>query len=237
MRRDEKLRHNVPLLGKLGIVERLLRALEIGAAVLPIGVEEQRVKSVVEIVVVRGVAPRSPARIELFNAALQIADEPVQPCPPGRALAALTQQDGKDVGDRARFDDNAAIHIRFAEFQCGIEEDAPLRRSRGEPDCCGCPGAVPKDESRSPRSGHPEVSGADQPCEYQSQHPIHRPPPAASIAFARFGRKLCPPERRRWIASSYAWLDSGHRVTRLGAETIVRAQGSVAIAVALVGSA
>src|SRR5437667_12688384 len=84
------------------------------------------------------------------------------------------------------------------------------------------------------RSGHPEVSGADQPCEYQSQHPIHRPRPAQSIAFARFGRKLCPPERRRWIASSYAWLDSGHRVTRLGAETIVLAQVSVAIAVALV---
>jgi hypothetical protein len=45
MRRDEKLRRNVPLLGKLGIVERLLRALEIGAAALPIGVEEQRLKS------------------------------------------------------------------------------------------------------------------------------------------------------------------------------------------------
>jgi hypothetical protein len=66
----------VPLLGKLGVVERLLRALEIGAAVLPIGVEEQDVKSAVEIVVVvRGVAPRSPGwliryllrRIEQFN--------------------------------------------------------------------------------------------------------------------------------------------------------------------------
>jgi hypothetical protein len=158
---------------------------------LPIGVEEQRVKSAVEIVVVRGVAPRSPARIELFNAPLQIADEPAQPCPPGRALATLTQQDGKDVGDRARFDDNAAIHIRFAEFQFGIEEDAPLCRSRGETDCCGCPDPVPKGEGGSPRSGHPEVSGADQPCEYQSKHPIHRPPLAALIAFVRFGRKLC----------------------------------------------
>jgi hypothetical protein len=83
MRRDKKLRRHAPLLGKLGIVERLLRALEIGAAVLPIGVEEQRVKSVVEIVVVRGVAPRSPARIELFNAAVQIADKPTQPAHPG----------------------------------------------------------------------------------------------------------------------------------------------------------
>jgi hypothetical protein len=173
-----RIRRKVPLLGKLGVVERLLRALEIGAAVLPIGVEEQDVKSAVEIVVVvRGVAPRSPARIELFNAAQQIADEPAQPYPPGRALAALTEQDGKDVGDRARFDDNAGIHIRFAEFQCGIEEDAPLGRPRGEADSRGCPGAVPKGESRSPRSGHPEVSGADS--EYQPKQAIHPPPPAA----------------------------------------------------------
>jgi hypothetical protein len=52
MRRDEKLRRKVPLLGKLGVIKRLLQALEIGAAVLPIGVEEQRVKSAIEIVVV-----------------------------------------------------------------------------------------------------------------------------------------------------------------------------------------
>src|SRR5262245_66339274 len=104
------------LLRKLGIVERLLAGLEIGAAVLPVGVEKQRVKLAVEIVVVRRVAPRSRARIELFDAAMEVADEPPQPRPRRQsALAALTEHDAKDIGDRALFDDDAAVHISFAE--------------------------------------------------------------------------------------------------------------------------
>src|SRR4029450_5406640 len=35
------------------------------------------------------------------------------------------------------------------------------------------PRRSPKGESRSPRSGHPEVSDADQPCEHQPNQPIH----------------------------------------------------------------
>ena len=49
------------LLGELGVVERLVRLLEIGAAVLPVGIQEQRVEPPVEIVVVSDVAPRALA--------------------------------------------------------------------------------------------------------------------------------------------------------------------------------
>jgi hypothetical protein len=80
---------------------------------------------VVEIVVVRCIASRSPAQIELPDAVMEIADQPRQARPRPQAWAALTEYDGKDVGDGALFDDNAAIHIRFAEFQWWIEEDAP----------------------------------------------------------------------------------------------------------------
>jgi len=38
---EQQLGGEVTLLGELGVVERLLRALEIAAAVLPVGVEEQ----------------------------------------------------------------------------------------------------------------------------------------------------------------------------------------------------
>ena len=47
------------LLGELRVVERLIAGLEIGAGVLLVGVEEQRVEPPVEIVVVRDVAPRA----------------------------------------------------------------------------------------------------------------------------------------------------------------------------------
>ena len=60
------------LLGELRLVERLIGRLEIGAGILPVGVEEERVEPAVEIVVVRDVAPRAAARIEL----LQVAGEP-----------------------------------------------------------------------------------------------------------------------------------------------------------------
>src|SRR5215831_8633710 len=79
--RYEKLRRKVALLRKLGIIEGLLGSLEIGAALLPIGVEEQRVKLAVEVVVVRDIAPRSPARIELLSAAIEVSNDPAQSGP------------------------------------------------------------------------------------------------------------------------------------------------------------
>ena len=123
------------LLRKLSVIERLFAGLEIGAAVLPVGIKKQRVKLAVEIVVMRRVAPRSRARIELFDAAMEVADEPSQPRPRRQsALAGLTEHDGKDIGDRALFDDDAAVHIGFTKPQRGIEEDAALGCSRGEAD-------------------------------------------------------------------------------------------------------
>src|SRR5262245_36456955 len=79
--RYEKLRRKVALLRKLGIIEGLLGSLEIGAAVLTIGVEEQRVKLAVEVVMVRDIAPRSPARIELLSAAIEVSNDPAQSRP------------------------------------------------------------------------------------------------------------------------------------------------------------
>ena len=55
--RDAQLRGEVTPLGELGVVERLTLGLEIGAAVLLIGVEEELVEPPVEIVVVRHVPP------------------------------------------------------------------------------------------------------------------------------------------------------------------------------------
>src|SRR5437870_2262762 len=133
VRGDQKLGREVSLFGKLRIVERLTVRLEIGAAVLPIRVEEQPVELAVEIVMVRNIAPRARARIELLQTTIEIAGQPLRPRPGGRAsVAVLTEHDGEDIGDRAAFDNDAAIHIGFAELELGIEQDAALGRTCGE---------------------------------------------------------------------------------------------------------
>jgi len=48
----------VASLGQLSVVERGVRTFEIGAAILLVAVEEQRIEPAVEIIVVRDVPPR-----------------------------------------------------------------------------------------------------------------------------------------------------------------------------------
>ena len=54
------------LLGELGVVERRVRRFEIGATVLLVGIEEERIEPAVEIVVMGDVVSGAAARIELL---------------------------------------------------------------------------------------------------------------------------------------------------------------------------
>ncbi len=62
---EQQLCGEVPLLGELGVVEAVRRSFEIGAAVLAVGIKEERIEAAVEIVVVGDVAPRPAAPIAL----------------------------------------------------------------------------------------------------------------------------------------------------------------------------
>jgi hypothetical protein len=53
-----ELRRQMSFFGELGIIQGLGRRLEIGAAVLAVGIEEQRIETVVEIVVVGDIVAR-----------------------------------------------------------------------------------------------------------------------------------------------------------------------------------
>ena len=133
--RDQELCREVALLGQLGVVERLVLRLEIGAAVLPVGVEKQRVETPVEIVVVRNVAPRARTRIELLQAPTQIAQQPLRPRPARWPAAdAAVAENGKQVCDRALLDPQVAVHIGLAELELGIEQDGALGGLAGEAD-------------------------------------------------------------------------------------------------------
>jgi hypothetical protein len=68
---DQELRRDMTLLGELGVVQGCIRRLEIGAAVLPVGIEEQRIEPAIEIVMARDIVLRARRRIELLG----VADE------------------------------------------------------------------------------------------------------------------------------------------------------------------
>ena len=118
-------------MASLGVVERLLGALEIAAAVLPVGVEEQRIEPAIEIVMMRHVVARAPARIELLQTAVKEAQQPLRPRPV-RNVGILAKHDGQHVGDRAPLDHERAVHIGLAEFELGIEENSPLGCAGGK---------------------------------------------------------------------------------------------------------
>ena len=79
----------------------------------------------------RHVAARAHARIELAQAPGEVAQHPLQPRPV-RHIGILAEHDGEHVGDRALLDHESAVHIGFAEFQFGIEQDAPFGGARGK---------------------------------------------------------------------------------------------------------
>jgi hypothetical protein len=111
----------VTLLGKLGIVEARLRCLEIGAAILLVGIEEERIEPPVEIVMARDIVLGTAWRIELPDMSYQITQPPLQ-LGPARQYFRLIHQDRQRIRDRAILDHEGSLHVQFAERQFGVEQ-------------------------------------------------------------------------------------------------------------------
>ena len=73
----------------------------------------------------RDVPARPRARIELAQAAAQVAQQRLRSCPI-RDFGFLTESNGEHIGDRAFLDHKRAVHVGFAELKLGIEENAPF---------------------------------------------------------------------------------------------------------------
>ena len=84
---------------------------------MPVGIEEERIEAAVEIVVMRDVAARAAARIELLQPPPQVAQERDA----ASSSAALTdrrllsEREFEEVGDRALLHHETAVHVGFAE--------------------------------------------------------------------------------------------------------------------------
>jgi hypothetical protein len=66
------------LLGELGILKGRVRRFKISAAVLLVGIEEERIEPPVEVVMARDIVFRTTTRIELPGMPDQIAQPPLQ---------------------------------------------------------------------------------------------------------------------------------------------------------------
>jgi hypothetical protein len=112
-----QLRGEVPFLADLCIIKGLVGRLEICAAILAVRVKKQSVEPVIEIIVVRDIAPGPTPRIELLQTAVDETNEPLDSRPIGRfAIVRLSEDNGEYISDRALLDNDPAINIRFPEL-------------------------------------------------------------------------------------------------------------------------
>ena len=101
--------------------------LEIGAGILQVVVEEERIEPAVEVVVMGDVPLGAERRVHLAEAAREVAGAGIGDHPPGDVgRAGCWREEREEIVDRAGFDDEAAVHELLAELELGIEDDVPL---------------------------------------------------------------------------------------------------------------
>ena len=170
----KQLGREVPLLGELGVVERLTGRFEIGAGVLPVGIEEQRVEPAVEIVVVGDVALARRAPVELLEPPPDIPHHR-SGASPGRCAACSRATRSSRSAIEPCLHHEGAVHVGFAELELGIEQHGILCRSRREARGDNRTAAVSERENRPPRAGHLQIAAPDMP-QCCPQQPVHGRP-------------------------------------------------------------
>ena len=126
---QQHLGGDVLLLVELGLLQRLLAGLEVGAGILPVTVEEEIVELAVEVVVMGDVALGPPDRIVLLEEA-QPALQGIRPLHRRRRFERrhVAADQIEQVVDVAVLDGELAVHVGFAQRQ-----PRPQRQSRSGP--------------------------------------------------------------------------------------------------------
>ena len=102
----------------------------------------------------RDIAARAGLLVELLQAAVQKAQEPLQARPFGwKSVGSRLKQDREHVGDRALLDHDRTVHVALAEFELGIEQDRNLGGGGGEANGYRFAGAVAEMHNGAARRG------------------------------------------------------------------------------------
>ncbi len=187
---EGELGRKVPLLGELGGVEIVAAGLEIGAGILPVAIEEEIVDRRRDVVVVLDVAARAARRVELLDAARDVAQhiEPAHPARQPLCLRVLEHQ-LEELVDAAFFENEAAVHVAFADAHAGVEGDGAFGLGVGDPGDHPAAGAVAEAEQLALVVVHAEVAFANHPLERNAKRTEHdctaRIPPPLGVQSAR----------------------------------------------------
>jgi hypothetical protein len=123
---QQQLGGDVALLGALGVGQALARMLEIGAGILPVRIEEERVQIIAEVVVMGDVAPR-PARVVALTPELGRDAKAVEGLDDRRRvrLAVIVEDQAEEIVDRALLHHQPTVGEELAAPQVGIEQKGP----------------------------------------------------------------------------------------------------------------
>jgi hypothetical protein len=155
----------VALLGLLGVFERAVRRLEIGAGILPVAVEEELVDPAVDVVVMRHVAACKANRVALVQTAERDAKLKRELHAGGRLDGGCIGEDKRqEIIDRAPLDCQAAVHIGFADCEVGVEHQPEGGPAVVHPDGDLIAGAVAEGEPLATRLEKCQVPASHKYC-------------------------------------------------------------------------
>src|SRR5579872_4002854 len=172
-RTNQELRADVTLLCELRVIERHVLLLEIGAAVLFVGIKKERIEPAVEVVMMGDIASRAAAEIELAEMPHQITRQPHR-LGPARQPFGLIHDYRERVRNGAVLDDKAAVHIDFAERQFGVAQDLPLGFDREKTRENMLAGAVAAGKFFTVGGGEGHRATANELLQKETQQTAHR---------------------------------------------------------------
>ena len=185
----QQFRGNVTLLCGLGVIERLAGIFEIGAGILAVGIEEEIVKPLVEVVMAGDIALGAQPIVALVQATKRDA-RLGQGLRPGLAFqfGEVTGAELQKVVKAAFGYDQPSVHVEFAERQRRIEHQVaalPLHREVSRR------AAVPRRRRKS-RRFRLRSPPPDDLCEPASLKKPETPRSSLAIPIDRLGHRTAP---------------------------------------------
>ena len=198
----EQLGGDVALLGQLRVFEALARMLEIGAGILHVGIEEELVERVPEVVMVGDVVA-GPARVVALAPPPQGEPQTLQCADPGAGVrrVEIGESDLQRLDQFAFLDDDGLVHVQFAEGEGRVAQEPQF--GGGVPKCDPNPRTAPvaAPEDGPGRGPDHQVAPHDERCQETMEQAVHR------LSSPGYGRGATLPPGS--TLSGRFWFDAG----------------------------
>ena len=171
---QQQLRRDVPFLEDLRFIQGFGARGEIGAGILPVGIEKEIVEIARQVIVVRHIGARAVDRIVMQPANAQRIQPGPDP-PPGHVIhgVEIGHADRQKIAQAAGFDAQRSIHIGLAKRQAGIGQQPPGQPGVGYADGDGRAVAGAEDPFLAIRVDQRQATGAHQVAQRLGEQP-HR---------------------------------------------------------------